>query len=66
MLRVWMVRTSLLLITGAGFFSSAIMLSYLVVLRKGAQSVTADRDTRHSDGSGTYKGVRQQDITEHL
>ena len=42
--------------------SSAIILSYLTILGTGTQSVTADRDTRCSDSSNEYKGVRQQDI----
>ena len=35
-----------------------IMLLYPVALGTGAQSVTADRDTRRSDGSNERKGVR--------
>ena len=30
----------------------------------GGPIVTADRDARRSDGSGKYKAVRQQGITE--
>ena len=44
---------------GVAFFPLVIMLLYLVVLRSGAQSVTADRDTRYSNNSDKYKGVRQ-------
>ena len=43
----------------------AIMLLYLAILYSGAQSVTAERNTRRSDGSDKYKGVRQQYITEY-
>ena len=39
-------------------FSSVIILSYLIALGTGAQSVTADRDTRRSNGSNKYEGVR--------
>ena len=46
-----------LIITGIGFSSLVIILSYLVILRNDAQSVTADRDTRRSNGSDKYKGV---------
>ena len=38
--------------------SSAIALSNLIVQGTGAQSVTADRDTRRSDGTDKYKGVQ--------
>ena len=52
--------TPLLLATmGTGFSPSAIVLLYPVVLRRGAQSVIADRDARRSDGSDKYKGVGQ-------
>ena len=42
-----------------------MLLSYQVVLGTGAQSVTADRDTRRSDDLDEYKAVRQQGITEY-
>ena len=48
----------------AGLPPSAIALSYQVVLGTGAQSVTADRDTRRSDCSDENEAVRQQGITE--
>ena len=55
-----MVGTSLLLIvTGVGFSSLAMLLLYPAILCSGAQSVTADRDVRRSDGSDKYEGVRQ-------
>ena len=51
------MRTSpLFIITGVGFSLSAILLLYLAVLGTGAQSITANRDTRRSDGSNEYKG----------
>ena len=59
MLRVWIV--------GAPTFSNImvrsptlliIMLSYLVTLGTGTQSVTADGDTQHSDNLDKCKGVR--------
>ena len=60
------MRTPLLfIVAGIGFFSSVILLLYLVILCSGAQSVTADRDTRRSDGSNKYKGVRQQYIIKY-
>ena len=52
-------------IAGVEFSSSAIILLYPAVLRSGAQSVTADRNTRRNNGSNQYKGVRQQYITEY-
>ena len=51
------------IITGVGFFS--LVMLYLVILRSGAQSVIADRDTRRSDGSDKYKGVGQQYIIKY-
>ena len=45
--------------------SSAIALSNLVILGTGTQSVTADRDTRHSNYLNKYKGVRQQSIIKY-
>ena len=36
---------------------SDMALSYPVVLGTGAQSVTADRDTRRSDDTNKYEGV---------
>ena len=36
---------------------SDILLLYLVALGTGAQSITADRDTRCSNSSNKYKGV---------
>ena len=57
MLRVRIVGTPSFIIVIMKFSSSAIILSYLAVLRSGAQSVTADRDTRRSNNSGKYKGV---------
>ena len=36
----------------------AILLSNPVVLGTGAQSVTANRDIRRSNGSNKYEGVR--------
>ena len=52
-----MVGTLLLfIIVGIGFSSSAIMLLYPAVLSSGAQSITADRDTRRSnDPNSTRK-----------
>ena len=38
-------------IAGIGFSSLAMLLLYLAILRRGAQSVTADRSTRRSDDS---------------
>ena len=38
---------------------SDILLLNPAILGSGAQSVTTDRDTRRSDGSNEYKGVRQ-------
>ena len=50
----------LLVIMGSDSPPSVMMLSYLVVLGSGAQSVTADRDTRRSkNSSDKYKGVGQ-------
>ena len=47
-----MVGTPLLsIIIGIGFFSLAIMLSYLVVLQGGAQSVIVNKDIRCSNNS---------------
>ena len=45
--------------------SSAIILLYPAILRSGAQSVTADRNTYYSDDSDKYKGVRQQGIIKY-
>ena len=53
------MRTSLLpIITGVGFFSLAIALLYLAILRSGAQSITADRNTWCSNSSDKYKGSK--------
>ena len=41
------------------FFEPIMLLSNLVVLGTGAQSVTADKDTRRSDNLNKYEGVRQ-------
>ena len=38
---------------------SAILLLNLVVLGTGAQSITANRNTRHSNSLNKYKGVQQ-------
>ena len=60
MFRVWVIEITLL-----SFFliarppQSDILLLNLVVLGSGAQSVTVDRDTRRSNSSNKYKGVRQ-------
>ena len=35
-----------------------MLLLNLVILGTGTQSVTANRDTRRSDGSNKYEGVR--------
>ena len=57
-LRVWIVGTPPFITMGPGFsFLSAIMLSYLAILGTGAQSVTVNRNTWHSDTSDEYKGV---------
>ena len=40
-------------------FSSVIIILYLTTLRSGAQSITADRNTRRSNGTDKRKGVRQ-------
>ena len=56
---------SLPILTGVGFSSLVIILSYLAILCSGAQSVTADRNTRYSDSSNKYKGVRQQYIIKY-
>ena len=45
--------------------SSAIILLYLVILGTGAQSVTANRNTRYSNSLDEYKGVQQQDIIKY-
>ena len=42
-----------------------IILLYPIILGTGAQSVTADRNTRHSDCLDEYKEVGQQDIIEY-
>ena len=61
-----MVGTPLLLIiAGVVIPSSAIVLLCPAIFWDGAQSVTADRDARRSDGSDKYKGVREQYITEY-
>ena len=44
---------------GVGFFFLIIMLSYPVILEVGAQSITADRNTRRSIHSNKYKRVKQ-------
>ena len=51
------MRTSSSFIIGIGFSLLAIVLSYLVILRNGAQSITADRDTWRSNSSDEYKKV---------
>ena len=52
MLRIWVVRfTSLISVAEVSLPPLAIMLSYLVILGTGTQSVTADRNTQYSDGS---------------
>ena len=48
----------LLTLVGVRSPSSAIILLYLSVLWRGAQSVTADRDTYCSDDSDKYRGVK--------
>ena len=59
-LRVWIVGTPPSVVVGTGSSaSSAMSLSYRAVRGTGAQSVTADRDTRRSDGLDEYKAVRQ-------
>ena len=40
-------------------FGPAILLLNLVILGNGAQSVTAGRNTRRSNGLNKYEGVRQ-------
>ena len=54
-----------LTLAGVKFLLSAIVLLYPAVLRCSAQSITADRDTHHSNSPDKYKGVRQQYITEY-
>ena len=44
---------------------SDMLLSNPAVLSSGAQSVTANRDTRRSDSSDKYKEVRQQRIIKY-
>ena len=44
---------------------SAIILLYPVILGSGTQNITANRDTRYSDGPNKYKGVRQQYIIKY-
>ena len=66
MLKVCTVEASLLfslLITRSPQLN--MLLSYQIVLGTGAQSVTADRDTRRSDNSNKDKAVRQQDIIKN-
>ena len=59
MLRIWVIRVTLLIfIIKVSLLPLAIMLLYLAVLSTGAQSVTADRNIRYSDGLDEYKGVR--------
>ena len=63
---IWVIGVTLL-------FSSLVtrppqldmLLSNLTVRGSGAQSVTADRDIRRSNGSNKYKGVRQQYIMKN-
>ena len=43
----------------------AITLLYLIIFGTGAQSITADRNTRRSNYSNEYKEVRQQDIIKY-
>ena len=58
MLRVWIVGTPLLpVIVATRFFSSAILLLHLIVLRSGAQSVIIGGGARHSDNLDKYKRV---------
>ena len=45
------------IIVGLGFFLLAIILLYLAVLQRGAQSVIADRNTCYSNSLDEYKGV---------
>ena len=53
------METLLLFITmSVGFSFLIIILLYLAVLRSGAQSIIADRDTRHSNSLDEYKGVQ--------
>ena len=42
-----------------------ILLLNPVILGTGAQSVTADRNTRRSDGLNKYEEVRQQYIIKY-
>ena len=66
MLRVWTIGNKLLFFLSVFWSSlSDMLLSNLIVLGSGAQSVTADRDTRRSDSSNKHKEVRQQGITEY-
>ena len=58
-LRVWIAGAPSPLKMGLGISLLAIALSYPVVPGTGAQSVTVDRDTRHSDYSNKDEGVRQ-------
>ena len=44
---------------------SDILLLNLVVLGSGTQNITANRDTRRSNNSNKYKGVRQQNIIKY-
>ena len=54
------------IIIGIKFFSLlAIVLLYLVILKSGAQSIIADRDTQHSNSLDEYKGVWQQGIIKY-
>ena len=46
-------------------FLLAIALSYLVMLGTGAQSITADRDTRRSNSMNNGEEVRQQGIIKN-
>ena len=63
MLRVYIIGPTLLAsVAEVGFPPLTILILNLAVLSSGAQNIIINRNTRRSNGSQKYKGVRQQYI----
>ena len=66
MFKIWVIGVALLsFLLIAWSPRSNILLLNLIILGTGTQNVTADRDTRRSNYSNKYKGVRQQGIIKY-